>query len=59
MNQRRAGLLLGAVAWLLLPLALGLLGGSIGPVELVIWLLGFAALIAAFFTWGRQATRPG
>jgi hypothetical protein len=54
MNQRRTGLLLSAVVWLLVPLALGLLGGNIGPVEFVIWLLGFAALITAFFTWGRQ-----
>jgi hypothetical protein len=43
-----------ALVWFLLPFALGALGGQIGPVEFVIWLLGFAGLVTAFFTWARR-----
>jgi uncharacterized RDD family membrane protein YckC len=58
MTQRRALLLAVAVVWLLLPFGIGALGGNVGPVEFVVWLLGFAALIAAYFTWGRPRQTP-
>jgi hypothetical protein len=54
MTERRAALLAVAVLWLVLPVLIGALGAGVGPVEFVVWLLGFAGLLAAFVTWGRR-----
>ena len=50
MNSRRKSLLLVLLVLLLLPLALG----SIGTVELIVWVLLLAAWLVAFVVWARN-----
>ncbi len=57
MNRRRSGLLYSLLVWTVLWIVLALAtASSIGPVELLLWLVGVVILLALMLTWGRHAT---
>jgi hypothetical protein len=57
MTARQRTLLGLLLVWLLVLIAIGLLGG-VGTVELGIWLAGAVLLLVAMFTWGKRPDRP-
>jgi hypothetical protein len=61
LTRRRSSLLYGLLVWTVLWIVLALATGtSIGPVELLLWLVGVVVLLALMLTWGghTSARRP-
>lgn len=52
MSNRRKGLVLAGVAWLLLPTALTPLG-NLGTTWTYVWLAGVLAWLISFLTWDK------